>query len=691
MQMAALGIEDLVERPVEPEDEQDESDAPAAELAPEETSEDAPPEEEVSETEADASIGLEVADETETAEAAIADEQPDTSAEWGDEPEPATELEPETAEVPPAEAEPEGDHIEALEEASDASPDADEPDDSEPVQVVVEAEIVEITADDGSAGDSTESEPEPEPEAEHDAELLEEGHEPDEDEPLELAEADLELDDLQLTALGIDVPAHENGHASNGTVVLDGTVDEWPAADGASEPQCPNGHENPEGSRFCLQCGAPLQAGCPHGHENPPGAAFCGECGANLRSGTAAKNDDATALQLREEAVRVAAETLRRMQEAQQAEVEPLLREVGSLSALASDQRVLPLRKSLHEQHITVKRAEMALVDAQREAGAVSGEEADLLTALRQTELDFAIQMLLEVTELIALPGNDEEGRELVRQHMSGIFTECDERRRAALLALAQVRGEPHAIRSAELESDLAGKSAEARALREKSKPNQAEIWRVEGECLGLRVTQLAERRAAAIARADVDGTDEADLLLAKARDRAKDHADHAPVRAQKMSRFVAEMMTGMPTVFTGGQRVPRSADRRVGSAKRAVAEFRDFFDTHPAPAIGVADKLLDQLAGDWEEYSTSARMFVGAPMVVQGRSGQRAKIQWIKYDQMILNAWVRRVAVVSSELAVSEAAGDEDRSEGMRMLLEVATEAVRLSSAAAKVEVPTV
>jgi hypothetical protein len=400
---------------------------------------------------------------------------------------------------------------------------------------------------------------------------------------------------------------------------------------------------------------------------------------------------EATELELREEAVRVATETLRRMRTAQEGEVRPLLREVGSLSALALDQRFLPLRRSLHEQHITAKRAELALAEAQRDAGRISGDEADALTDLRRAELDFAIQMLLEVTELIALPGNDEEGRELVRQHMAEIFSECDEKRRAAQLSLAQVRGEPHALRAAELESDITAKVAELATRREARKPDAAEIWRLEDELLGLRVSQLNERRAAAIAQADVAGTDEADALLALARDEAKTHAAQAPPQAMKISRFEAEMMTAMPTVWTGGQRVPRSADRRIGAAKRAVAEFRDFFDTHPAPAIGVDDRLIDHLAAEWEEYNSMSRQFVNAPTVVPGRSSQRTKIQWIKLDQLIVNAWLRRIGVISAELEVSDAAGDGDRSDGLRKLLEAANEALRLASQAAKVEVPTV
>ncbi len=51
---------------------------------------------------------------------------------------------------------------------------------------------------------------------------------------------------------------------------------------------CPScGHENPEGVKFCQECGAKLGASakcfCGQcGAENPRGTRFCGECGAKL-------------------------------------------------------------------------------------------------------------------------------------------------------------------------------------------------------------------------------------------------------------------------------------------------------------------------------------------------------------------------------------------------------------------------
>src|SRR5215510_3299543 len=47
---------------------------------------------------------------------------------------------------------------------------------------------------------------------------------------------------------------------------------------------CPScGFENPEGVKFCHECGVPLQNRCPRcGSENPLPAKFCGECGSSL-------------------------------------------------------------------------------------------------------------------------------------------------------------------------------------------------------------------------------------------------------------------------------------------------------------------------------------------------------------------------------------------------------------------------
>jgi len=51
--------------------------------------------------------------------------------------------------------------------------------------------------------------------------------------------------------------------------------------------QCPRcQHENPDGMKFCGQCGAPLTSVCPScGAANPPGNKFCGQCAAPLARG----------------------------------------------------------------------------------------------------------------------------------------------------------------------------------------------------------------------------------------------------------------------------------------------------------------------------------------------------------------------------------------------------------------------
>src|SRR2546426_8141983 len=48
--------------------------------------------------------------------------------------------------------------------------------------------------------------------------------------------------------------------------------------------QCPScSFENPEGTKFCGECGQALTNRCPScGVENPPLFKFCGECGAAL-------------------------------------------------------------------------------------------------------------------------------------------------------------------------------------------------------------------------------------------------------------------------------------------------------------------------------------------------------------------------------------------------------------------------
>lgn len=47
------------------------------------------------------------------------------------------------------------------------------------------------------------------------------------------------------------------------------------------------GFENPEGTKFCIDCGVPLKNRCPgYGYLNLPNAKFCGECGTAITQQT---------------------------------------------------------------------------------------------------------------------------------------------------------------------------------------------------------------------------------------------------------------------------------------------------------------------------------------------------------------------------------------------------------------------
>jgi len=56
-----------------------------------------------------------------------------------------------------------------------------------------------------------------------------------------------------------------------------------------SRAQCPCGHENSEGAKFCTACGTSLAAVClPCGQRNPRGARYCNYCGVPLPGDAAA-------------------------------------------------------------------------------------------------------------------------------------------------------------------------------------------------------------------------------------------------------------------------------------------------------------------------------------------------------------------------------------------------------------------
>jgi hypothetical protein len=60
--------------------------------------------------------------------------------------------------------------------------------------------------------------------------------------------------------------------------------------------QCSNcGQDNPDGMKFCGECGMLLKNRCPQcGFQNPPKFKFCGECGTSLiNTSSASKTLDA--------------------------------------------------------------------------------------------------------------------------------------------------------------------------------------------------------------------------------------------------------------------------------------------------------------------------------------------------------------------------------------------------------------
>jgi hypothetical protein len=681
-QMTAFGIEDLVTK--ERAEDQAETEGVAEVDAAAEAESELEPEPEPA---ADAELEPEPEPEPEPEVVAEAEPEIVAEAEPEPEPEPVLEAEPEPEIVAVAESE-----VEVL-----SGPELEEID--------LEAEGPQEQAESGAESEPVPAvEPEPAPVAEAEAivELDEEV------EPFEL--------DPEPEAIVLDADEVDDSRDEDAALEFDMGFELDPEPEPSPEPEpipvaCSEGHVNPPATKFCLQCGESLVVlRCPNGHVPLPGAAFCGECGSGLEAveGQPARGgdpenpltDELPTIESLERTLAEASTTLRSMQSAQEAEFGSKIatlerRGFGDVSPkVETDERLLPLRKSLHEQHLVVKRTELALAEAQAEIALVSeAEVAESLVELRRAELDFAIQMLLEVTELIALPRNDDEGKTLVREHMEGIFRECDDTRMVAALRHAKARGEPHAIRAAELEAEATQKQRQLEERKSNGDASTADRWQMAGDVMALRVAQLEERRAAAIARSDLEGTDDAEVALEQARSALRAHEEEGPQSASspKVAALVDKMRRAMPTVFNGGDQVPRTTDRRVGVAKRAIAEFSAYFIENPAPRRGVSDKLATALRGEWDDYNVESRKLVGAPLVVKGRSDARTRVQWIKYDQMIINTWTKRITLVATEIEVAEHAGDDVRAEALRALLEVATESLKQSSQAAKVEVPAV
>ena len=73
------------------------------------------------------------------------------------------------------------------------------------------------------------------------------------------------------------------------------------------------GFENPEGTKFCIECGIQLKNRCPScGSENLPSAKFCGECGTPLTGQTPVPKSTQRDIQLDKREDKAAPEAERR-------------------------------------------------------------------------------------------------------------------------------------------------------------------------------------------------------------------------------------------------------------------------------------------------------------------------------------------------------------------------------------------
>jgi hypothetical protein len=70
---------------------------------------------------------------------------------------------------------------------------------------------------------------------------------------------------------------------------------------------CPVGHENVPGAKFCAECGSALSemVPCASGHQNLPGQKFCGECGERLGQSDSPETRTETSIDALDEVVAV--------------------------------------------------------------------------------------------------------------------------------------------------------------------------------------------------------------------------------------------------------------------------------------------------------------------------------------------------------------------------------------------------
>jgi hypothetical protein len=211
------------------------------------------------------------------------------------------------------------------------------------------------------------------------------------------------------------------------------------------------------------------------------------------------------------------------------------------------------------------------------------------------------------------------------------------------------------------------------------------DYYRLAQKHAGLRASQLEERRLSAIEQGDEFDAEEAATALAVAREDLRALETETEIRARRKASVptggvaTQKVAQVMPTVVAGGERVAHSNEQRLAAAKRMVAEFRDYFDTHPAPYHRIHMELAMELKAAWDDYAVAARQLVAAPVTVAGRSERRARVQWVKYTGQMLSVGTKRVTVVTLELQAAEVSGDAERTEFLKVLFDVVSNGVKL------------
>ena len=415
---------------------------------------------------------------------------------------------------------------------------------------------------------------------------------------------------------------------------------------------------------------------CGRGHELPDGANFCPTCGEAVGVGIVAPARGVGDAHEKVKALRAwVLEGKSRLREMRGGDTQV------SVGDPLADRELLTLRREVHELHVEVKRAELDLAIAEGEAGMNSGELTEALVSLRQVELEFASMMLLEVTELIAVPPDDDDGRAMVVEHLSTLTDDCALRRLDALLKVAQVRGEAHGIRAAELEVELDEVHRRIREMESQddsdSGAHEAELAALKSRHAQMRIEQLEERKLASEALGDQDDARDASMaieLITAAREEAeadeksrtssrRPRKPRTPMRSREGELTVETLKEEMPGLFA--ERSTRSSNRqRLAVAKRFLSDFRAFFVAQRCQETDPEDELTIERDETWDAYDVLTRKLMALPIGSMHRGADGKRPQWNRSNELIVELATSRLDVVDVEIKVAEAHGDSNRVE---------------------------